>query len=165
MGWGVSSKSTDTETLARLMLDEVICRYGTPLYLHSDQGANMTSKLWGLFATYLELNKYHSQGNGQVERFNRTLEAMLAKVISDHQLDWDTRYFLHIGLLYTKQRDSLLSKWHLVAPLSSQLKHFWISHRKEQCSHCPIFFKPSPPVITQGLLQSQNSHFICSQAK
>jgi len=24
-------KSTDTETLARLLVDEVICRYGTPL--------------------------------------------------------------------------------------------------------------------------------------
>ena len=35
-------------------------------------------------------SSYHPQGNGQVERFNRTLEAMLAKVVSDHQRDWDT---------------------------------------------------------------------------
>jgi len=32
---------------------------------------------------------YHPQGNGQVERFNHTLEAMLATVINDHQTDWD----------------------------------------------------------------------------
>ena len=32
---------------------------------------------------------YHPQGNGHVEKFNRTLESMLAKVVSDHQTDWD----------------------------------------------------------------------------
>ena len=35
---------------------------------------------------------YHPQGNGQVERFNRTLEAMLSKVVKENQKDWD----LHI---------------------------------------------------------------------
>ena len=88
-------KSTDTETLARLLVDEVVCRYGTPLYLHSDQGANLTSKLMESVCNLLGIEQtrtssYHPQGNGQVKRFNCTLEAMLAKVISDHQLDWDT---------------------------------------------------------------------------
>ena len=35
---------------------------------------------------------YHPQGNGQVERFNYTLEAMLAKLVKENQKDWD----LHI---------------------------------------------------------------------
>ena len=32
---------------------------------------------------------YHPQGNGQVERFNCTLESMLAMVVNDYQTDWD----------------------------------------------------------------------------
>ena len=36
-------KSTDSVTLARVLVDEVICRYGVPHYLHSDQGANFVS--------------------------------------------------------------------------------------------------------------------------
>ena len=42
-------------------------------------------KLLGIEQT--RTSSYHPQGNGQVERFNRTLEAMLAKVVSDHQRD------------------------------------------------------------------------------
>ena len=32
---------------------------------------------------------YHPQSNGQVERFNCTLESMLSKVVSDNQKDCD----------------------------------------------------------------------------
>ena len=38
-------KTTDSETLARVLTDEVIFRYGIPSPLHSDQGANLTSNL------------------------------------------------------------------------------------------------------------------------
>ena len=36
-----------------------------------------------------QTSAYHPEGNGQVERFNRTLEAMLSKEIEEHQKDWD----------------------------------------------------------------------------
>ena len=32
---------------------------------------------------------YHPQGNGQVERFNCTLEAMLSKMVRENQKNWD----------------------------------------------------------------------------
>ena len=32
---------------------------------------------------------YHPQGNGQVERFNCTLELMLSKMVNENQKDWD----------------------------------------------------------------------------
>ena len=76
--------------LARLLVDEVICRYGTPLYLHSDQGANLTSELMASVCNLLgqtRTSSYFPQGNDQVEHFNRTLEVMVAKTISNHQLD------------------------------------------------------------------------------
>ena len=38
-------KSTGTETLATILMDEIICQYGVPQTIHSDQGANLTSKL------------------------------------------------------------------------------------------------------------------------
>ena len=89
-----SVKSTDTETLATLLVNEVICRLGVPHYIHSNQGANLTSNLMVVICECLGIEQtrtsaYHPQGNGQVERFNRTLESMLAIVVNDHQTDWD----------------------------------------------------------------------------
>ena len=61
--------------------------------LHSDQGVNLCSSviqsLCQLLAT-TRTSAYHPEGNGQVERFNRTLEAMLAKTIKDDQCEWDS---------------------------------------------------------------------------
>ena len=36
---------TDSITTARILTDEVICRYGAPKSLHSDQGANFVSEV------------------------------------------------------------------------------------------------------------------------
>ena len=46
---------------------------------------------------------YHPQGNGQVEHFNRTLEAMLAKLVKENQKDWD----LHIPKVLFAYRTAL----------------------------------------------------------
>ena len=85
---------TDSITLARILTDEVICRYGVPESLHSDQGANFVSEVMQSLCTQLGIKRtqtsaYHPEGNGQVERFNRTLEAMLSRVVEEHQKDWD----------------------------------------------------------------------------
>ena len=87
-------RSTDTESLATILINEVVCRYGVPQYLHSDQGVNLTSKVIQSLCKQLGIQRtqsspYHPQGNGQVERLNRTLEAMLSKMVKENQRDWD----------------------------------------------------------------------------
>ena len=85
---------TDSLTLAKVLVEEVVCRYGVPQYLHSDQGTNLVSDVIQSLCILLGIQRtqttaYHPQGNGQVERFNRTLEAMLSKVVTENQKDWD----------------------------------------------------------------------------
>ena len=53
--------------------------------LYSDQGANLTSHVISSLCRSLGIERtqttaYHSQGNGQVERFNHTLEANASQV-------------------------------------------------------------------------------------
>ena len=50
-------KSTDAETLASLLVTEIVCRYGVPSYLHSDQGANLTSNLMAAVCKHLGISQ------------------------------------------------------------------------------------------------------------
>ena len=88
--------STDSQTLATVLVDEVICRYGVPRSIHSDQEANLTSEIVKHMCEVLGMERtqttaYHAQGNGLVERMNRTLKTMLAKVVRENQTDWNTK--------------------------------------------------------------------------
>ena len=82
------------ETLADILVNEIVCRYGVPTSVLSDQGTNFGSKVIQDLCDSLGIQRvrttaYHPQGNGQVERFNRTAEAMIAKVIDGNQRNWD----------------------------------------------------------------------------
>ena len=87
-----SLAKTDSTTLAAVLTEEIVCRFGVPEAIHSDQGPNFVSGVIQslcdrICITRTQTTVYHPQGNGQVERFNRTLEDMLAKVISDNHRD------------------------------------------------------------------------------
>ena len=88
------------ETVATLLVDQVFSRYGCCRELHSDQGTNFESRLmkevYRLFGVKkTRTTAYHPRGDGMVERYNRTIEAMLSIWTNQHQTDWDQ----HIGLL------------------------------------------------------------------
>ncbi|XP_056243780.1 uncharacterized protein LOC130176621 [Seriola aureovittata] len=68
--------------VAKKLWDNVFCIYGFPERIHSDQGANFESKLISELLSLAGVAKshttaYHPMGNGQTERFNRTLGSML----------------------------------------------------------------------------------------
>ena len=81
-------------TVARVFVNEYVCRYCVPVQLRTDQGRNFESKLIEKMCKILEIDKtrtspYHLQSDGMVEHFNRTLEAMLPKYESKNHVDWD----------------------------------------------------------------------------
>jgi RNase H-like domain found in reverse transcriptase/Reverse transcriptase (RNA-dependent DNA polymerase)/Integrase zinc binding domain/Integrase core domain/gag-polyprotein putative aspartyl protease len=81
-------------TVAEVLVNNIFCRYGVPLELHSDQGRNFESNVFQNVCRLLGIRKtrttpLHPQSDGMVERFNRTLENHLRIVVNEHQTDWD----------------------------------------------------------------------------
>ena len=77
-------------------MTHVFRRYGAPLQLLSDRGMEFESELFSGLMKYMEIDKlrttaYQPSTNGAVERFHRTLNTMLGKVMSSSQRDWDDR--------------------------------------------------------------------------
>ena len=81
-------------SVAKMLVSEVISRFGCPKQILSDQGPEFNSQLLTELCKNLRIDKvrtpaYKASTNGAVERLHRTLNAMLGKVILEHQRDWD----------------------------------------------------------------------------
>ena len=73
-------------TVADALADTWITCFGVPLELHSDQGQNFESKVFGQVARLLGLKKtsttpLHPQSNGMVKKFNFTVDKFLVKMV------------------------------------------------------------------------------------
>jgi len=70
------------KVVAQKLWNQFFCIYGFPQRIHSDKGANFESKLIAELLLVSGVRKshttpYHPMGNGQTERFNRTLGNMI----------------------------------------------------------------------------------------
>ena len=83
-----------TETIARLLVENIVCRHGVPEELLSDRGANFLSDLILQMCSLLGMKKvntsgYHPQTDGLVEKFNCTITNMISKSIEGTAVEWD----------------------------------------------------------------------------
>lgn len=79
--------------MARALVTHVFSRLGTPLQLLSDQGPEFESILFQELCKWLEIDKirttpYRPATNGMIERYHRTLNSILGKIIRNDQRDW-----------------------------------------------------------------------------
>ena len=95
------------KTCAKTLMDNWVYRYGAPDSIHSDQGRNFESRLFGELCQMLENRKtrttpYQPAGNGQAENANKSIKGLLmAKVKSDPET-WDQ----HLGPCMMAYRSS-----------------------------------------------------------
>lgn len=87
------------EHAANLFIEHVFRHHGLPRRLLSDQGPQFTSSFWkhvfaALQTKVVNTTPYYPQGNGQVERANRTIVEGLRAFVNSRKDDWEK--YLHL---------------------------------------------------------------------
>ena len=88
------TKDQKAKTVMRILYEWFISIFGTPAKLLSDRGANFTLALVEELCSAFGIQKcrttaYHTQCNGQVERFHQTLFRMIGKLSADKKAQWE----------------------------------------------------------------------------
>uniref|UniRef100_A0A5S6QWV2 RNA-directed DNA polymerase n=1 Tax=Trichuris muris TaxID=70415 RepID=A0A5S6QWV2_TRIMR len=89
-----ATENMEAKTVAKVLVDNFITRFGPPESVHSDQGRSFEATLLAETFQLLGIKKthttsYHPQSNGLVERFNRTLLDTLALLSKRSPETWD----------------------------------------------------------------------------
>ena len=94
--WCEAFATTDQKAsrVAPLLVSRIFSRFVPPAVLHSDKGRNFESTLLHEICNFMGITKtrttsYHPQCDGQTERQNRTIQAMLSAFASKQKDDWD----------------------------------------------------------------------------
>lgn len=100
--------SQDSVTVTDILASQVFTRFGVPAELQSDDGRNFEFHVFQEVCSLLGFHKtrttaFHSQSDGMVEQYNRTLDNQLTTFVEDHQRDWD----LHLPLLLMSYRSAV----------------------------------------------------------
>jgi hypothetical protein len=85
---------TNTAEEASKFFYEIVCQFGPPAKLITDNGSHFISELSEAViqqcnTTHVLTTPYHPMSNGQTERFNATFAPSLAKLFDKKRQDWD----------------------------------------------------------------------------
>ena len=88
-------KDKGAETVANVLLHEIIPRHSCPRILLSDRGTEFVNAVISILTeklrvVHLKSSPYHPETNGKIERFHRFMNDLLAKYTYKNPLDWDS---------------------------------------------------------------------------
>jgi hypothetical protein len=97
-------------TIARILIDQILTKYGIPRVLTSDQGRNLMSQIMKDVSSVMGFEQrhsapYHQAANGQIERSNRSIKSILTHYVDNQANKWD-EYLQLATMAYNSAQNS-----------------------------------------------------------
>ena len=138
----VPTENSTAEMAARVFVTEVVCKFGSPLVLITDNGTAFTAELFEhvckiLNVTHLTTAPYAPQSNGSIERAHQTMKMKLRQMVSCGGADWREKLPLAVAAMNHSIQASGLSATEIVFGRPPIIPSDWT----------PILEAPVPPPL------------------
>lgn len=89
-----ATRDNSALTAAKVLVEEVILKYGSPNQILTDNGSHFTAEIFNAITSlcgvcHVYTTPYHPKANGTCERFNASMCDSLASICNSKRTDWD----------------------------------------------------------------------------
>jgi len=103
-------RNKEAETVAKVLVEQLFCRFGAPISLFLDQGTEVDCSIMQNVCKLLKIDKLrttaYKPSTNQVERLHRTLNSILAKTVDRNHRDWDSKLSYAMAANRASRHDS-----------------------------------------------------------
>ena len=162
------TRNKSGKTTAEKIHNDFVLKFGFPEKLHHDQGKEFENQLFNHLekisgVKHSRTTPYHPMGNGQVERFNRTLLSMLRTLPEKFKTSWkDHVSKLSYAYNCTRHATTGSSPYYLLFGRSPCLPIdllFNVSREEKKSASLPEYVKKWKGALQEALnIASRNAH-------